>query len=136
MTLGGRSAAVDSRRSSVGVPAGVPRRRRDRVGGAGHGVRCTAGRDGDDRRRGRRRLVVHGDERRAAEYVDAVVRPRRTADVHECDDGAATSTTITTGDTHIAAAYQLHALYLAMSTHRHTDRHTQTPVRQTSVNEQ
>ena len=73
------------------MPAGVPRAR-GRLGAAGHGERSTAGRDADDWRRGRRRLVVHGDERAAVEHVDAVVSARRTANIHERHDGAATGT--------------------------------------------
>jgi len=118
MTLGRRSGAVETRRPSVGVPAGVPRR--GRLGGAGHGHRSTAGRDANDRRWGGRRLVVHGDERRSVEHVDAVVSLRRTANIHERDHRASTTTTTRPAIT----TYQSNALNLAVS--KHADTHTDT----------
>ena len=98
MTLG---TTVEARRASVsgGVSTSVPGR--GRLSGAGDGVRCTAGRYTHDGRRGRRRLVVGGDESQSVQHVDTVMCSRRTSDVHEGDhrstaDRTTTTTTATT----------------------------------------
>ena len=71
MTL---ATTVETRRASVsGVATSVPAR--GRLGGAGDGVRCTAGRYTHDGSRGGGRLIVGGTEGRAVKYVDTVVCP-------------------------------------------------------------
>ena len=115
VTLGRRCAAVEAGRAAVDEAtrsvAGRRRGGRGRVSGAGDGQRRSS-----DGSRGRRRLVVGGDERRAVEHVDAVVRARRAPDVHERHHGA----TVMTRLHRITAPHQPHALYLTVSTRTHT----------------
>jgi len=76
-------------------------------------------------------FVVGDHQRRAVQHVESVVSARRTPNVHERHHGSS-SPSCTSSNTSVIT-HQLHTLYLAVSTHTHTDT---TPAQSTSSRRQ